>query len=218
MLNETLNATTSILSQSMTYFKDDFLARCIAILSAPFEHTEMLWMLLPLLATLILIEIYLGRYKDEEAGWNTAFGNGIVLMFVAIDLFRYVYDPSKIIETGIEGLKQAVNSGDLKIIIALFIFAFALLIMFIDFFHFLPKKIAYAISSPAYLNFIALLGIIIVYSQNIPMDIQTLTACVAIIAFFTLIMQILYWLIPAYESPLQRILTIEDIEKNSKKK
>ena len=211
MFNETLNVTTTIINNSWTYIKIDFVNRAIDILRAPFENYNMLWMLLPLLATAILLEIYFGRYKDEELGWNTAVGNSLVLLFVAIDLFRHTYEQSGLT------LHNTLFSGDIKIVISLVIFVFAILLLLVDFFHILPKKIAYAISSPIYINIMGLMGVIIVYSNNIPLDWTTLVACLCIMLIFTGITYLLYFLIPSYKTPLQRILTIEDIDKSYRK-
>ena len=39
----------------------------------------------------LIMTLYFGRHRDEELGWNTAFGNSLTLLFVSIDLFRYIY-------------------------------------------------------------------------------------------------------------------------------
>jgi len=165
-------------------------------------------MLLPLLATLVLMEFYFGRYKDEELGWNTAFGNALVLMFVAIDLFRNLYEPS-----GQTLLQFVTTVTDIKAIIPIWIAAMALILMFIDFFHFIPKKIAYILSSPIYINLIGLLGIIIVYTNLIPLDWTTVFACAVLFIIANLITLVLYYIIPSYKPTISKILTVDDIEK-----
>ncbi|MGV8151165.1 MAG: hypothetical protein ACP5NV_05545 [Candidatus Woesearchaeota archaeon] len=213
MFNETIIVTKSVINSTAHYLSDDLFNRGIAIIDAPFKIPEMLWMLVPILATIVLMEFYFGRYKEEELGWNTAFGNSLVLGFVAIDLFRFTH---RVIGGEIS---DALFSSDPKIIISMIIFGFAVLLVLMDFFHFIPKKIAYVISSSSFVHMIALLGIIIVYSTGIPFDWTTLFACLVVFLFANLLLHILYWIIPAYKSPFQRILTAEDIERysNSKK-
>ena len=211
MFNETLSAVAGVTATSLDYLKTDFLGRIFEIFNAPSDTPKMLWMLLPLLATAILLEFYFGRYKEEELGWNTAYGNALVLAFVSIDLFRHIYEPLGL------SVVDAVAGNHPKIIISIAIFALALLLILIDFFHFLPKKVAYAISSPTYINFLSILGIIIVYS-SIPLDWTTLFACIVILGLLTLVSQIIYWIVPDYTPPIHRILTVEDIEKIQKKK
>lgn len=198
---------------SWNYISGPFWSRIMDMLTAPYKNTDMLWMLIPLLTTMILMEFYFGRYKEEELGWNTAFGNALILIFVAIDTFRHIYEPVR------GSMIDIISSQYTKIIISMVILGMGLFLMLIDFFHFVPKKAAYIISSPAYINLIALLGIIIVYSSQIPLDAITIFACILLFFAVNIILELLYIIIPAYHSPLQRILTVEDIEKfpNQKK-
>jgi hypothetical protein len=213
MFNETLRAASVISNNTITYFKTDFFERTVDIVYAPFikDNESMLWMLLPLIATILFMEFYFGRYKEEELGWNTAYGNALVLLFVSIDLFRHTYEPLGLT------LEEAVLLGNPKIIIALGIFGFALLLILIDYFHFLSKKIAYIISSPTYIHIISVLGVIIVYSKSILFDWTTLFACFTILIVLFLLAELLYFIVPSYTPPLKRILTVEDLEIYRKK-
>lgn len=210
MLNETVSAAASVVNATSHYITDDLYPRGTAIIDAPFKVPEMLWMLIPLIATVVLMEFYFGRYKEEELGWNTALGNALVLTFVAIDLFRHTYEP-----TGIS-IKEALMSGDEKIIIAMVLFGFAILLVLLDFLHFLPKKLAYIMGSSSFIHMIAILGIIVVYSAGIPLDWTTLLACFLIFLLANLILYVLYWIIPAYSSPLQRIMNIDNSQSDNK--
>ncbi|HYD03695.1 MAG TPA: hypothetical protein VEC16_05345 [Alphaproteobacteria bacterium] len=201
-MNETLASSVS------DYLSNDLYTRGVDIVFAPVNTPAMLWMLLPLLATLFLMEFYFGRYKDEEMGWNTAFSNAIVLVFIAIDLFRRLYEP-----TGL-GVTEFIATGtDIKIIVPLWIMLLAIILLFINFFHFMPKKLAYIISSPAYINMVGLLGIIVVYSKDIPLDWTTIFACAILFLAANAIALLLYYLIPSYKPTISKILTPEDVEK-----
>lgn len=171
----------------------------------------MLWMLLPLLATAILLEFYFGRYKEEKLGWNTAFGNALVLIFVSIDLFRQTYEPLGIT------IREALFSGDAKITISIVLMCVGLLLLIINFFHFLPERVAYAFSNPIYINVIGLLGIIIVYSKNIPLDWTTLAASITILLLFTGLTYLIYLIVPSYHPPIQRIIDEPNNKKRDKK-
>ncbi len=210
MINETLSSINSVVSTTWNYLSVDLFNRGVDIVEAPIYTPNMLWMLLPLLATLLLMELYFGRYKDEELGWNTAFGNTIVLVFISIDLFRRLFEPS-----GQTALQFILSASDIKIIIPLWIAGLALVLMIVDFFHFLPKKIAYVISSPTYINLLGLLGIIIVYSSGIPLDWTTVFACVILFVIINLITLLLHYIIPGYKPTISKILTVEDMEKYS---
>lgn len=208
MINETASSLGIVMNTTWNYLSIDLFNRGKDIVEAPVHVPDMLWMLLPLLATLLLMEFYFGRYKDEELGWNTAFGNALVLMFVAIDSFRHLYEPS-----GLSMLQFIATATDIKIIIPLLVALMALILIFIDFFHFIPKKIAYIMSSPIYINLIGLLGIIVVYTVNIPLDWTTVFACFILFIIANLITLLLYYLIPSYKPTISKILTADDIEK-----
>ncbi|MFA5796774.1 MAG: hypothetical protein WC916_01900 [Candidatus Woesearchaeota archaeon] len=212
MLNETTSVVSQVWQTSITYLQKDFLTRVWEIIQSPFQEREMLWMLIPLLATIIFMEFYFGRYKEEELGWNTAYGNTLILLFIGIDLFRRTYEPLGLT------IRDAITSGEPKIVIAITLFGFALLLLLIDFFHFLPKKIAYIVSSPTYINLLALLGVIVVYSKDIPLDWTTLAACIVMFGIFMFIAQIIYWIVPGYHPPLKRILTMDDLASLRKEK
>jgi len=78
----------------ITYFQTEVYSRFIELVTAPYHHTELLWITIPLIIVVLLMEFYFGRYEKEELGWNTAVGNALVLLFVAMDLYRYVYEHS----------------------------------------------------------------------------------------------------------------------------
>lgn len=207
MFNETVSIASNVINVTSNYVVNDLYPRGVAIIEAPIKVPEMLWMLIPMIASLVMMELYFGRYKDEELGWNTAVGNSLVLTFVAIDLFRHNYEPEKMT------IIEAIQSPDGKIFISLLIFSFALLLVLMDFFHFLPKKIAYTISSGPFINIISMLGIIIVYSDNIPLDWTTLLACFIIFLLANLVLFIIYWIIPSYNPPIKRIIDLNDVVK-----
>ncbi len=152
-------------------------SRTIEILISPKNNTEALWLLAPLLITVLLIEFYFGRYTKEELGWNTAYANSLVLIFIAAFLFKYIYENNLWIDT----TKMAV--------MAVLVFI-GLALVIIDFLHLIPKKLAFKISSTFPVNFIAYATIILVYS-NLPINYITL------IAFFILFLafSIVVWLI-----------------------
>jgi hypothetical protein len=208
MINETISAVSYTANVTWNYLSINLFNRGADMIKAPASTPDMLWMLLPLAATLLLMEFYFGRYKEEELGWNTAFGNTIVLIFISIDLFRHLYEPS-----GQTVFQFILSAGDIKVIVPLWIAGLALLLMLVDFFHFLPKKIAYMLSSPTYVNLIGLLGIIVVYSTSIPLDWTTVFACAILFVIANLIMLGLYYIIPSYKPTISKIFTVDDIEK-----
>jgi hypothetical protein len=157
--------------------------RFVELLLAPIEHLEMLWIAAPLILALFLTEVYFSRYKGEELGWNSAYGNALVLLFVALDIFRYLYN---------NGLLETLN---IKLAIAFAVSIMAVLLMMVNFLHMFPENIAYGLSSKLPMNFLAYLSLILVYS-NIPIDLITLISSIGLLVIFSAIIIIIRSLIP----------------------
>jgi hypothetical protein len=164
---------------SITAIKDRF----IELLLAPVEHLEMLWIAAPLILALFLTEIYFSRYKGEELGWNSAYGNALVLLFVALDIFRYLYN------------NNLLDTLNIKLAIALAVSIMAVLLMMVNFLHMFPEHIAYGLSSKLPMNFLAYVALILVYS-NIPIDILTLISSTGLLVIFSAIIILIRSLIP----------------------
>ena len=101
------------------------LERAIYILSQPLSNENLMWILVPLFLTLILMELYFGRYKKEELGWNTAFGNSLILIFVSANLINHLINNNL--------WADPVKAG---VVFTLLILGFTLTLL--DYFHALP--------------------------------------------------------------------------------
>ncbi|MBT4334245.1 hypothetical protein HOD61_00300 [archaeon] len=158
------------------------LERTIEIAKSPIINTEMIWLLAPLIITLLAMEFYFGRYKDEELGWNSAYGNALVLVFVSASLAKHIY------------MNELYFSLVKLSAVAVVIFM-GLELMFIDFFHILPKKIAFNISSKVPINFLAFVAIVLVYTE-LPLDNITLIAFVVLLLLLLMFIGLIHALIP----------------------
>ena len=154
--------------------------RFIELLLAPINHPETLWMVIPVLFTLFLVELYFGRYKAEELGWNSAFGNSLVLIFVSIDMIRLLYS-----QTGLEAFMYI--NPKMALIIAVVVEGLALTLM--AFYHILPKGMAFNMSSALPMNFIAYMSILLIYT-NIPIDFYTVLAAFGIMTILVLVLMV----------------------------
>lgn len=149
------------------YFREHIVPRFLEMVSVPSRQKEALWAIIPLLVTLFLVQVYFGRHRDEEIGWNTAFGNCIVLIFVTANLMRFLYQK--------EGIRAILTLGEpafyrgLMIVVVLLL---AVALFFIDFFHSLSKRISFFLSSSVFITFAAFIVVIGVYS-DIPLDKDT---------------------------------------------
>lgn len=164
---------------SIINIMNEILARFLVLIEAPMKNESMLWAAIPLVISTLFMTLYLGKYKKEELGWNTAFGNTMVFLFVSINLIHEMYVKSGGSWTGV--LSQSFY---LTITIALTVVAF--LLMLITYYHLLPKNVAFFLFSAAPVNVAVYILISIVYA-GVPADWITLGAA---ILFFVIIFTI----------------------------
>ncbi len=172
------------------YFLVKIYPRFLEMMQAPFQNKELVWVLAPLAVSMFLIQVYFGRYKNEELGWESAYGNTIVLTFVSVNLLKHIYDSygQKII--------YAVGTEPFyKTILVLAIVLEALFLMFADFFHKMPKKLSFLLSSSIFINITAFIAIIIVYS-SVPIDQLTLLTSLLILIAASIFFAAFRWVIP----------------------
>ena len=173
----------------ITPFLNSILERFFLLLNAPLNYQDMIWILTPLIITLLLVEFYFGRYVQEEFGWHTAFTNSLVLIFVSLNLAQHLYQQDLLVT---DLVKTAIIIG---------VFVEGIILSFIDFFHILPKRFAYQFSSAIPINFIAYMAIILVYT-NIPIDYITGIAFFVIFAMLSTLIAIIHIIEPKVRTTL----------------
>ena len=171
---------------TMSYFKDELvpnvIGRLFELLTAPKYNHDMIWMVTPLIMTVLLMTFYFGKYGTEDIGWNTAVGNSLVLLFVSVDLLRQIYNGlgSVVIEASI----MNYEANPIKTALSLVILFIALVLLFLNFLHAIPKKISFFLSSPLPINLTAYVAMAIVYT-NVVFDGTTVIA--GLVLFFILL-------------------------------
>jgi hypothetical protein len=186
--NETLNETLMKVNETAVA-APSFIAlvfvRLWELIIAPLRETEMLWIIFPLIFTLLVMEFYYARHRDEELGWGAAIANSMVLIFVAIDLIKTAYNYATPWAVAKNVVLAIFGEGSLAIpvqvfILISFIFLLGLGLTIINYFHLMPRQVAYVVSGHPPVNFLAYFAIIIVYSAKtehaIPFDMATLVA------------------------------------------
>lgn len=163
---------------------DLILERVLALLGAPIANPEMIWFVIPLVAITLIMTLYFGLHPKEELGWNTAVGNTVALLFVSIDLMRYIYHA-----TTPPSLENYLLHPGQSLIVA-GVALEALLLMLANFFHFLPKRVAFFISSTLPVNLMAYVVMAIVYADVPAGDGITLLASIAL--FFILLILMIF--------------------------
>ncbi|MBR9692721.1 hypothetical protein GOV07_02185 [Candidatus Woesearchaeota archaeon] len=213
VVNATVNATATPIATAGQYLSTVFvptlLDRLARLFAAPFEHPQMIYIITPLIITLVLMEFYFGRYDKEELGWNTAVGHALVLIFVSVDLIKTIYPdmaPLTLLSKAWFNLTNfSTQSGEaISTLITVAIFALGILLLISDFFHWLPKGLAFFLSGTLQINLIAYLGIVIVYTHNtgvnpMPLDWYTLLAAVLVFIALWIFFGIIHLLEPSYK-------------------
>lgn len=143
------------------------LSRMNFMVTAPMKNMEMLWSVIPLIISFIVLQLYFGRYKEEELGWNTAVSNSLIWLFVGANLMRYLYS------TG------GVSINDPRTMVSLSVIGLGFVILFLNFNHLWPEGLAFTLSSALIINYHAFISILFVYT-NIPMDSVTVLAATAL--------------------------------------
>lgn len=194
VLNETINASLNqtIVQDTIKTVGSSLGDRFVELVTAPANFPNMVWIVTPLVIMLLLMQFYFGRYNKEELGWNTAVGNSMVLIFVSIDLLRYIYG-----DTGVNTLELTnIPLHNFKAtVIALVVGAAGFLMMFTNFFHVLPKKLSFFMSSSLPVNLMAYVAITLVYT-SIPLDLMTLLAGLILFIVLLIIFNVLHLIEP----------------------
>jgi hypothetical protein len=116
----------------------------------------------------------------------------MILIFVSIDLLRYIYG-----DTGINSLDvTSIPLQNFKAtVIALVVGAAGFTMMFTNFFHIIPKKISFFMSSSLPVNLMAYVAIALVYT-SIPLDLMTLLAAIILFIVLLVVFNILHLIEP----------------------
>ena len=196
---------------SKEYFLNVVFPRFVEMVFLPIQKKEALEILIPLFVTLFLVQMYFGRNRDETIGWNSAYANCIVLLFVTAHLGNYVYGLY-----GTSGLDVFGNTAFSKSILVLAMGLVALGLMFIDYFHSVNEKISFLLSSSIFLTVFSFVSVVLVYS-DIPFDRDTLITSIFIFIFVSIFFRLFRWTIPP-SSTAQRYIEEKRKERYEKVK
>lgn len=175
-----------------------FFERVHELLYAPVDYPNMLWMVLPLASATLLMTFYYGKYKEEELGWSSAFANSMVFLFVAIDIFRVIYQ-----STDPPSFYNLIDTS-LYFGVTIFLFSLGALLMAVNYYHALPKQFDFILCSGPPVNMTVYTVLCIVYA-NVPADLWTVLAALVVLIILAAILRIMQL--------IQRLLTGELITK-----
>jgi len=161
--------------------------RFVELLQAPLAEPNMLWFAIPLIIATIMMALYFGRYRKEELGWNTAFANAMVFIFVSIDIIRRMYESSQ----PYSWLNIVDNPLYLMITIALS--GFGIISMLVIYYHLLPKQITFRLFSNLPVN-IAIYVLMCVVYAGVTLDKFTVLAGILLFLVVWVILKFLQFL------------------------
>ena len=150
---------------------------------------EVLWNVLPLAITAILIIVYFEKYRDERPEGNTFLTTSLVLIFVSMNLFRYIHGLSA------DGFYNFVDYPAKTIATALLLLVGSLTVRF-NFEHLLPEKFSKHLSSSTTVHLVAYAVILFVYS-SFELNWEVFFALLIIVVSLTIILHL-------FKMPLRR--------------
>lgn len=209
-LNSLVNGTTNwFFEQVIRFIIYDVLPALWGLISAPFTNPQMMWIVTPLLISMTLIQLYFARHRDEELGWGTAFENSISLIFVSINLMQYLFSQYS------WSVFNLLNPVTNKIYLILLLGLISLIQLFVNYYHLMPKKIAFFIHSSIPTNMTAYVSIIIVYT-TVPFNFGTLLAGVMLLSILIFFFKRVKQLIPMSREAEHYLLKVKEREERKK--
>jgi hypothetical protein len=191
LVNATLNTTglvdPGVTSQAFAILLPEIFHRFFIFFAAPFIYPEMWWLLFHLLLTFVLFEFYFDRHDDEDLGWSAALANSIVAIFISMELLRAMYHHegtplSVLINVVQDYIASPLSDKSILITLVILLGGLGVFTATVNYFHLLPRKLAFLISGHKTINLLAYFLIVIVwrYTHEKPMPLDGAT----IIALF----------------------------------
>lgn len=195
LINSTINATNNITANAdvgtaaqlfFTVLIPELFTRFATFIIAPFIYPGMWWLLIHLVLTFLLFEFYFERHNNEDLGWSAALANSIVAIFISMELLRALYhhegSPFNVLAMVFKDFMTLPFFADKTIIILLvtLLGALGILTAVVNYFHYLPRKMAFIISGHKTINLLAYFLIVVVWrfthEKPLPIDGVTIFA------------------------------------------
>ncbi len=195
-LNQSVvNTTTEVVSQvdvstALTLFFTvvipEVFSRFFLLVSAPILYPIMWWLLIHLVITFFLFEFYFERHEDEDLGWTAALANSVVMMFISMELLRDIYGHDKtpfaiILQLGRDYFSLGLFSEQMIMVSLILLLGIAGVgTAIINYYHVLPRSLAFLVSGHKTVNLLAYFLIVVTYRYKyenpVPLDIITFIA------------------------------------------
>ena len=162
------------------YLTTVVLPRIQDLVITAYHDEEILWAVVPVLINLFLIQIYFGRNKEEIIGFDTAYANSIVVIFVGAGLIKYMQETY-----ALQAFLVPETDAFVKAIFVGVVLVLAFILALITLFHAVSQKFAAFITNAVVISFITLISIVIVHS-SVQLDRDTLASgMIFFLAFYS---------------------------------
>jgi len=183
----------------LNVFIPEFQTKFMELLLAPVNFPETVWIIIPLVLSVILLELYFGWYPREDLGFHGALENTVFLIFVGVDLIKYL-------------ILEHRTITNVKVFMIGFIVVYGIIVAGLDFFHKLSRNIALKISSKSVVGFTAYIGIIVIYSDvlnnlTIVSTIATVFSVIIMFLVYSAFIATLHILEPKADDEVESVLT-----------
>ena len=111
------------------------------------KDVSLWWYLAPVILLWLALEIYFGKYKKEQLGWNTSLGNAVTLTWISVESMRFLFDT------------QPSNFW-LRFSLIIAVLLYAILIIYFSFSHKISPKATYTLASPNATYFLCMVTIL----------------------------------------------------------
>ena len=165
-------------------FFSEILPRLAVLVGAPLGDSRLFWAALPLVLATLFMTLYFGKYRKEEPGWNDAFNNTMVFLFVSINLIETMYFSDGI------GDWSHVFSNTFYLTTTIVLASAAIMLMLVTYYHLLPRRIAIFLFSTAPVNVSVYVLMTIIYAK-VPPDLTTLIAAFMLFLIIFAILRLL---------------------------
>ena len=189
-------------------FIQTFIYTFLEFLYAPFLFPDMLWILLPVVLAIGLMELYFHKYPRLGIGHHHSLEGSIFLLFISIDLMRHIF---------------TVSYSMQKLVVASFIIAAWAVFGYMDFRHRLPRTFIFKHSSKFVIAYSSYIALVLIYTDilNAGSMMHNVSVFLSVIILFSLIFVlkriILFFEPKTYEEIEHFLKKIEnDIERSSR--
>lgn len=160
-------------------WNDIILERTWEFAAAPYNNTELLPAVLPLIVGAVIIELYFGKHKQEVLGWNTSVGNAVIWVSTGLNLLL-----TEALETPVERT------------VAWLVLLTGAFTAYMDFFHKWSSAVAFKASSPDIIYPLAYVAVVAVKTE-MPINETTLKGA----AWFLVGIFVLFRTLKFFETP-----------------